>query len=41
MNAIAVQSYDFVNSKYYVSPNDIVPVFSHQGTRPLAEELWK
>ena len=32
MDAIAIQSYDFVNSRYFVSPNDIVVVFSHRGT---------
>ena len=32
-DAIAVQSYDFVNSRYFVSPDDIVVVFSHRGTK--------
>ncbi|MGH9911052.1 MAG: hypothetical protein ACRD5E_14480 [Nitrososphaeraceae archaeon] len=29
MDAIRVQSYDFVNSRYIVSPDDIVVIFSH------------
>ena len=29
MDAIGVQSYDFVNSRYIVSPDDIVVIFSH------------
>lgn len=33
MDAIAVQSYDFVNSRYFVSPKDLVVVFSHRGTK--------
>ncbi|MGH9983262.1 MAG: SIS domain-containing protein [Nitrososphaeraceae archaeon] len=33
MDAVAIQSYDFVNSRYVVSPNDIVVVFSHRGTK--------
>jgi glucosamine 6-phosphate synthetase-like amidotransferase/phosphosugar isomerase protein len=33
-NAIAVQSYDFVNSRYFVSSaDDIVVIFSHRGTK--------
>jgi glucosamine--fructose-6-phosphate aminotransferase (isomerizing) len=36
MDAIAVQSYDFVNSRYFVSPNDIVVVFSHRGTKTFS-----
>jgi glucosamine--fructose-6-phosphate aminotransferase (isomerizing) len=36
MDAIAVQSYDFVNSRYFVSPNDIVIVFSHRGTKTFS-----
>jgi glucosamine--fructose-6-phosphate aminotransferase (isomerizing) len=36
MNAIAIQSYDFVNSRYFVSPNDIVVVFSHRGTKTFS-----
>jgi len=33
LDAIAVQSYDFVNSRYIVSPDDIVVIFSHRGTK--------
>lgn len=36
MDAIAVQSYDFVNSKYFVSPKDLVVVFSHRGTKTFS-----
>jgi fructoselysine-6-P-deglycase FrlB-like protein len=36
MDAIAIQSYDFVNSRYFVSPNDIVVVFSHRGTKTFS-----
>ncbi|MPZ06905.1 MAG: SIS domain-containing protein [Nitrososphaeraceae archaeon] len=36
MNAIAVQSYDFVNSRYIVSPDDIVVIFSHRGTKTFS-----
>ena len=36
MDAIAIQSYDFVNSSYFVSPNDIVVVFSHRGTKTFS-----
>jgi len=32
-DAIAVQSYDFVNSRYFVSPDDIVVIVSHQGIK--------
>ena len=33
IDAIAVQSYDFVNSRHFVSPDDIVVTFSHRGTK--------
>ena len=36
MDAIAVQSYDFVNSRYIVSPDDIVVIFSHRGTNTFS-----
>ena len=36
MDVIAVQSYDFVNSKYFVSPKDLVVVFSHRGTKTFS-----
>jgi fructoselysine-6-P-deglycase FrlB-like protein len=37
MDAIAVQSYDFVNSRYFVSPDhDIVAIFSHRGTKAFS-----
>lgn len=36
MDAIAVQSYDFVNSRYIVSPDDIVVIFSHRGTKTFS-----
>lgn len=36
MDAIAIQSYDFVNSSYFISPNDIVVVFSHRGTKTFS-----
>ncbi|HZD36868.1 MAG TPA: SIS domain-containing protein [Nitrososphaeraceae archaeon] len=36
MDAIAVQSYDFVNSKYFVSREDLVVVFSHRGTKTFS-----
>ena len=33
LDAIAINSYDFVSSKHLVSANDIVVVFSHRGTK--------
>lgn len=36
MNAVVIQSYDFINSRYFVSPNDIVVVFSHRGTKTFS-----
>jgi fructoselysine-6-P-deglycase FrlB-like protein len=33
MEATAIHSYDFVNSKYFVCANDVVVVFSHRGTK--------
>jgi DNA-binding MurR/RpiR family transcriptional regulator len=36
MDAIGVQSYDFVNSRYIVSPDDIVVIFSHRGTKTFS-----
>jgi fructoselysine-6-P-deglycase FrlB-like protein len=36
MDANALQSYDFVKSKYFVSPNDIVVIFSHRGTKTFS-----
>jgi len=35
MDAVAIQIYDFVNSIYFVSTNDIVVIFSHRGTKTL------
>lgn len=43
-DSLALQSYDFVKSRYLVSPNDTVVVFSHRGTKTfsiLALELAK
>jgi glutamine---fructose-6-phosphate transaminase (isomerizing) len=37
MDSTAVHSYDFVNSKYFVSPNDVVVVFSHRGTKTFSK----
>ncbi|MGC1133971.1 MAG: SIS domain-containing protein [Nitrososphaeraceae archaeon] len=31
-DAIAIQSYDFVNSRYFIGTNDVIVVFSHRGT---------
>ena len=36
VDATAVQSYDFVNSRYIVSPDDIVVIFSHRGTKTFS-----
>jgi fructoselysine-6-P-deglycase FrlB-like protein len=36
MDAIAIQSYDFVSSRYFVSSDDIVAVFSHRGTKTFS-----
>jgi glucosamine--fructose-6-phosphate aminotransferase (isomerizing) len=36
IDAIAIQSFDFVNSNYFVSPNDVVVVFSHRGTKTFS-----
>ena len=36
MDSTAVHSYDFVNSKYFVSPNDVVVIFSHRGTKTFS-----
>ena len=33
MDSTAVHSNDFVNSKYFVSTNDVIIVFSHRGTK--------
>jgi fructoselysine-6-P-deglycase FrlB-like protein len=33
MDVNGVQSYDLVNSRYIVSPDDIVVIFSHRGTK--------
>lgn len=35
-DAITIHSYDFVNSKYFVSTNDVVVVFSHRGTKTFS-----
>ena len=35
-DCISLQSYDFVRSKYLVSPNDIFVVFSHRGTKTFS-----
>lgn len=37
MDAIAIHSYDFVNSKYFVHANDVVVVFSHRGTKTFSK----
>jgi fructoselysine-6-P-deglycase FrlB-like protein len=39
MDAIAVQSYDFVKSRYFISPDDIVVTFSHRGTKTYRRAL--
>jgi glutamine---fructose-6-phosphate transaminase (isomerizing) len=36
MDAFTVQSYDFVNSRYFISPDDIVVIFSHRGTKTFS-----
>ena len=33
---LSVQSFDFVKSKYIVSDNDMVVVFSHRGTKTFS-----
>ena len=33
---LSVQSFDFVKSKYVISDNDIVVVFSHRGTKTFS-----
>ncbi|MFZ0894303.1 MAG: SIS domain-containing protein, partial [Candidatus Nitrosopolaris sp.] len=35
-DCISLQSYDFVRSKYLISPNDIFVVFSHRGTKTFS-----
>jgi glucoselysine-6-phosphate deglycase len=35
-DAITVHSYDFVNSKYFLSTKDVVVVFSHRGTKTFS-----
>ena len=35
-DCISIQSYDFVRSKYLISPNDIFVVFSHRGTKTFS-----
>jgi fructoselysine-6-P-deglycase FrlB-like protein len=35
-DCISVQSYDFVRSKYLISPSDIFVVFSHRGTKTFS-----
>jgi fructoselysine-6-P-deglycase FrlB-like protein len=35
-DCIALHSYDFVRSKYLISPNDIFVVFSHRGTKTFS-----
>jgi fructoselysine-6-P-deglycase FrlB-like protein len=44
---LSVQSFDFVKSKYIVTHNDIVVVFSHRGTKTfsmkaleVAKKIW-
>ena len=34
-NSLSLQSYDFVRSKYLVSPKDIIVVFSPRGTKNI------
>lgn len=41
LDAIAVQSYDFVNSRYFGSTNDIVVIFSHRGTKTLSIKAFE
>jgi DNA-binding MurR/RpiR family transcriptional regulator len=36
MDATAIHSYDFVNSKYFVCANDVVVVLSHRGTKTFS-----
>ena len=36
MDITSVQSYDFVRTKYVISSNDIVLVFSHRGTESFS-----
>lgn len=36
MDAIAINSYDYVNSEYFVQENDVVTVFSHRGTKTFS-----
>lgn len=36
MDATAIHSYDFVNSKYFLSANDVVIVFSHRETKTFS-----
>jgi fructoselysine-6-P-deglycase FrlB-like protein len=35
-DCMSLQSYDFVRSKYLISPNDIFVVFSHRGTKTFS-----
>jgi fructoselysine-6-P-deglycase FrlB-like protein len=35
-DCLSLQSYDFVRSKYLISPNDIFVVFSHRGTKTFS-----
>jgi len=35
-DCISLQSYDFIRSKYLISPNDIFVVFSHRGTKTFS-----
>jgi fructoselysine-6-P-deglycase FrlB-like protein len=40
-DAITINSYDFVNSRYFVSANDVVLVFSHRGTKTYSIRALK
>ncbi|PWU80586.1 MAG: hypothetical protein DLM72_11380 [Candidatus Nitrosopolaris wilkensis] len=35
-DCISIQSYDFVRSRYLISPNDLFVVFSHRGTKTFS-----
>src|ERR671919_199927 len=41
MDALAVQSYDFVSSRHFVSTDDIVIIFSHRGTKTFSIRALK
>jgi len=41
MDAIAIHSYDFANSKYFLDSRDLVVVFSHRGTKGFSVDSIK